>query len=138
MNKVILEFDSIPHVIKWAKAVAADPEQFVGGEAASSSKKPEKESTKKKEETKTETPATTEGGKSEVPQILVDIKEAGVKLTDMQPTRYEGVQLVLAKYGVTKIKELKEEDQPKVLKMFNKMIEADKTAFAEMLEYLKD
>lgn len=140
MNKITVEFNDVISLVNWAKRVAEDPQEALFGvtqQRETPKKKSEPPAKQEEAKGKTETPAAESNGKAEVPQLLVDIKEAGVKLTDMQPTRYEGVQVVLAKYGVTKIKELKEEDQPAVLKMFQKMADATKEKFAEMLDFLK-
>lgn len=140
MNKVIFEFNSIPAAIEWAKRIAKDPESLLtdgGGwqqvpePGKVKETKLEKVKDTPKEEKAAEKPAAG------VSQMMTDLKEAGVKLTDFNPSRYDGVQAVLAKYGVDKIKDLDEDQQGEVLKMWNKMLAADKGKYADMLAFVK-
>jgi hypothetical protein len=140
MLKIVVEFKNLTEAVKWAQDLLDSPEDFgktIAGEgvAASGPKKKDTEAAAKKEVEKPEEKKAE--GETGVSKILVDLKEAGIQLADMKPTRYAGVETALAWFGVSKIKDLKEEDQPKVLKMFNKMIKADKAGYEELLESLK-
>lgn len=138
MEQISVSFKDLNSLVNWCKRVAEDPQEALfGATEPKTTKKKEKETEPAaiaKKEEKAETPAAETTG---VSKMLVDLKEIGVELTEMQPSRYEGVQLALASFGVTKIKELTEDQQVKALKMFNKMKAASKEDYAEMLEYLK-
>lgn len=148
MEQISVSFKDLNSLVNWCKRVAEDPQEALFGAthpnadkipAPKENKKKEAEApaTTKKEE-KTDAPAAAAAAETTgVSKLLADLKDTGVELTEMQPSRYDGVQLALASFGVTKIKELSEEDQPKCLKMFNKMKAASKEDYADMLAYLK-
>jgi|ERR1044072_383039 hypothetical protein len=138
MNKVILEFDDFAAAINWAKRVADDPHGEVFGAKVlpdEDEDKPVKKAAAEKtikavEKVKEET-------KVEVTDLLAEVKEAGVELAEMSPSRYEGVQVLLASKGYTKIKDLDEEEQAEALKMFKQMKEASAEKFGKMVAFLK-
>jgi hypothetical protein len=131
--KLVKEFSNFNEAVDWATELLENPSKFIDEITGQTSKVPAKEKATKE----VEKPEEKKEPETGVSKLLVDLKEAGILLADMKPSRYTGVENALAWFGVSKIKDLKEEDQPKVLKMFNKMIKADKAGYDELLESLK-
>jgi hypothetical protein len=131
--KLVKEFSNFTEAVDWATELLENPSKFINEITGQTSKVPAKEKVTKE----VEKPEEKKEPETGVSKLLVDLKEAGIQLADMKPSRYAGVEDTLAWFGVSKIKDLKEEDQPKVLKMFNKMIKADKAGYEELLESLK-
>lgn len=139
-QKIVLEFESAAEIGVWAAEFLNTPSAFANSLVGDPDdfKKTNTKDTKKEKAAEVEKPAAPAAENGGVSKLLVDLKEAGIQLADFKPeSRYAGVETALAWFGVTKIKDLKEEDQPKVLKMFNKMLKADKAGYNELLESLK-
>lgn len=117
--KIVLEFNSMSEMEEWALSLVADT-------------KPAKVRDIKPTQEKPDPPPAASSKKTGT--LIDEIKTVGVQLSDAD--KHEGVQAVMKKYGVTKLKDIKEEDQETALSYFKKMLKADAAKFKAMLEAL--